>query len=255
MSNAKELEKQTVNGAPQRRVTVRHDSADRRGNIRDGREETFFEGEAVTVDAVPLDRSYAVSKRAMDLVLSVAAIVALSLPLLIVAILIKITSRGPVFFSQNRVGLGGAPFKMYKFRTMVVNAEALKASLAQKNELSGPVFKMKNDPRITKIGVFLRRHSIDELPQLWNAARGDMSVVGPRPAVPSEVEKYRRWHARRVSVKPGLTCIWQVSGRNRISFEEWMRMDMRYIERKSLRLDISLIWKTIWVVLTGDGAY
>jgi lipopolysaccharide/colanic/teichoic acid biosynthesis glycosyltransferase len=137
---------------------------------------------------------------------------------------------------------------------MVVNAEALKASLQSQNEQSGPVFKMKNDPRITAVGRFLRKHSIDELPQLINVLRGDMSVVGPRPPVPQEVAKYQPWQRRRLSVRPGLTCIWQVSGRNQITFEEWMYLDMRYIDNWSLSEDIGLILKTLPIVFTGRGA-
>lgn len=193
-------------------------------------------------------------KRLFDIVSSALALWVL-LPLLgTVAALIKLTSKGPVLFKQTRVGLNGRPFHMLKFRTMVVNAEELKASLAAQNEMDGPVFKMKHDPRITRIGRFLRKFSIDELPQLINVLRGDMSVVGPRPPVPSEVAKYEAWQRRRLSVRPGLTCIWQVSGRNQISFEQWMYMDMQYIDHWSFSKDIKLIFKTVPVVLTGHGA-
>jgi exopolysaccharide biosynthesis polyprenyl glycosylphosphotransferase len=193
-------------------------------------------------------------KRLFDIVSSALALWAL-LPLLaVVALLIKVTSRGPVLFRQTRVGLNGRPFHMLKFRTMVENAEALKATLAAQNEMDGPVFKMKRDPRITPVGRFLRKFSIDELPQLINVLRGDMSVVGPRPPVPSEVAKYEAWQRRRLSVRPGLTCIWQVSGRNQISFEQWMYMDMQYIDHWSFSKDIELILKTVPVVLTGHGA-
>ena len=228
---------------------------ERRTNARKPNDEYFFDGEPVLVEVHQLDTKYLFMKRVMDINLSALSLLCLAPLLALVAIAIKITSKGPILFAQQRVGLGGNSFRMFKFRTMVINAEELKAQLAQKNEQSGPVFKIKNDPRITKMGGFLRMHSIDELPQLWNVFRGDMSLVGPRPAVPSEVEKYRRWHARRVSVKPGLTCIWQVSGRNKINFEEWMRMDMRYISQQSIFLDIKLILLTVRVVLTGDGAY
>lgn len=193
-------------------------------------------------------------KRLFDIVTSAIALWML-LPLLgVVALIIKLTSRGPVFFKQVRVGLHGKPFNMLKFRSMVVNAEELKATLAAQNEQTGPVFKMKNDPRITGIGRFIRKFSIDELPQLINVLRGDMSVVGPRPPVPSEVAKYEAWQRRRLSVRPGLTCIWQVSGRNQISFEQWMYLDMQYIDHWSLSSDINLILKTVPVVLTGRGA-
>jgi lipopolysaccharide/colanic/teichoic acid biosynthesis glycosyltransferase len=171
-----------------------------------------------------------------------------------VAALIKLTSRGPIFFKQKRVGLHGKPFEMLKFRSMVINAEELKEKLAALNEQTGPVFKMKNDPRITRIGRFIRKYSIDELPQLLNVLRGEMSVVGPRPPLPKEVEKYAAWQRRRLSVRPGLTCIWQVSGRNQISFEEWMYLDMQYIDNWTLMTDLSLILRTVPVVVTGRGA-
>jgi exopolysaccharide biosynthesis polyprenyl glycosylphosphotransferase len=193
-------------------------------------------------------------KRLFDIVISGAALWLL-LPLLAVVIaLIKLTSRGPVFFRQNRVGLHGRKFSMLKFRSMVVNAEALKASLARGNEQTGPVFKMRNDPRVTAIGRFIRKYSIDELPQLVNVLRGDMSIVGPRPPVPAEVAQYDAWQRRRLSVRPGLTCIWQVSGRNQISFEDWMYLDMQYIDNWSLMRDFNLIFRTVPIVITGRGA-
>lgn len=193
-------------------------------------------------------------KRLFDICSSAVALALLS-PLLVgVALGVKFTSRGPIFFKQKRVGLHGKPFNMLKFRSMVINAEELKAKLEAMNEQTGPVFKMKNDPRITRIGRFIRKYSIDELPQLINVLRGEMSVVGPRPPIPSEVEKYAAWQRRRLSVRPGLTCIWQVSGRNQISFEEWMYLDMQYIDHWSLKNDINLILKTVPVVLTGSGA-
>jgi exopolysaccharide biosynthesis polyprenyl glycosylphosphotransferase len=195
-----------------------------------------------------------VLKRMLDVVGSALGIV-VSLPLMAVcALAIKLTSRGPIFFKQVRVGLHGRTFNMLKFRSMVVNAEAMKKSLADVNEVSGPVFKMKNDPRVTRIGRFIRKYSIDELPQLINVLRGDMSVVGPRPPVPDEVAKYEPWQRRRLSVRPGLTCIWQVSGRNQISFEDWMVLDMQYIDHWSLARDFNLIFKTVPVVFTGRGA-
>ena len=193
-------------------------------------------------------------KRLFDVVASGLALWALLPLLLAVAAVIKLTSKGPVFFRQQRVGLHGRPFSMLKFRSMVTNAEELKAKLAALNEQTGPVFKMKNDPRVTRIGRFIRKYSIDELPQLLNVLRGDMSIVGPRPPVPNEVARYEPWQRRRLSVRPGLTCIWQVSGRNQISFEEWMYMDMRYIDHWSLGEDFNLILKTVPVVVTGRGA-
>jgi exopolysaccharide biosynthesis polyprenyl glycosylphosphotransferase len=193
-------------------------------------------------------------KRLFDIVISGTALWLL-LPLLLVVIaLIKLTSRGPVFFRQVRVGLHGREFAMLKFRSMVVNAEALKETLAKANEQTGPVFKMRNDPRVTSIGRFIRKYSIDELPQLVNVLRGDMSIVGPRPPVPKEVAQYDAWQRRRLSVRPGLTCIWQVSGRNQISFEDWMYLDMQYIDHWSLARDFNLIFRTVPIVITGRGA-
>jgi exopolysaccharide biosynthesis polyprenyl glycosylphosphotransferase len=193
-------------------------------------------------------------KRLFDMVSSFVALVLLS-PLLIgVAIAVKFTSRGPILFKQLRVGQHGKTFHMLKFRSMVVNAEELKARLMAQNELTGPVFKMTRDPRVTRVGRFIRKYSIDELPQLLNVLRGEMSVVGPRPPVPLEVSRYEAWQRRRLSVRPGLTCVWQVSGRNEISFEEWMYLDMQYIDHWSLKQDFELILKTLPVVLTGRGA-
>jgi exopolysaccharide biosynthesis polyprenyl glycosylphosphotransferase len=203
---------------------------------------------------VDLKRHQRAIKRLFDVAASGLAIVALAPLLLAVAALVKLTSQGPVLFRQQRSGLQGRPFEMLKFRSMRVDAEKLRALLEAKNDLKGPVFKMKNDPRVTPIGRFIRKYSIDELPQLFNVLAGEMSIVGPRPPLPSEVVKYESWQRRRLSVRPGLTCIWQVSGRNQISFEEWMRLDMQYIDRWSLANDLSLILKTFPVVLAGRGA-
>ncbi|MBS2031469.1 MAG: sugar transferase [Deltaproteobacteria bacterium] len=193
-------------------------------------------------------------KRLFDIVASAFALWVLLPFFAVVIAAIKLTSKGPIFFKQQRVGLNGKPFHMLKFRSMVVNAEALLAGLQAQNEQTGPVFKMRRDPRITRVGRFIRKYSIDELPQLINVLRGDMSIVGPRPPVPSEVARYEPWQRRRLSVRPGLTCIWQVSGRNQISFEEWMYLDMRYIDHWSLTQDLELIVRTVPVVLTGRGA-
>jgi exopolysaccharide biosynthesis polyprenyl glycosylphosphotransferase len=193
-------------------------------------------------------------KRTMDLVISISCLILFSPLLLATAIAIKATSKGPVLFTQIRSGMNGRKFKLYKFRTMVVGAEMKKRELEKMNEMDGPVFKIRHDPRITKVGRFLRKFSIDELPQLWNVLKGDMSIVGPRPPLPVEVELYKLWQRRRLSLKPGLTCIWQVSGRNKIQFEKWMEMDLEYIDRWSLWLDIKIIFKTIFVVLFGYGA-
>lgn len=194
---------------------------------------------------------YKVSKRALDVIASFLGLVILSPILLIAAILIKLESKGPAIFSQSRIGLNGKEFKMYKFRSMVQNAEELKEKLAKQNEMSGPMFKMKNDPRVTKVGKFIRKTSIDELPQLLNILKGDMTLVGPRPSLPREVEKFESWMLKRLEVKPGLTCYWQVSGRNNIDFYEWMKLDLKYVNDMGFWLDIKLIFKTV-AVLFGD---
>jgi exopolysaccharide biosynthesis polyprenyl glycosylphosphotransferase len=193
-------------------------------------------------------------KRAMDICASGLALTLLSPLMFGVAATIKMTSRGPVLFKQVRVGLHGKTFNMLKFRSMVINAEELRAKLLSMNEQTGPVFKLQRDPRITGVGRFIRKFSIDELPQLINVLRGEMAIVGPRPPIPSEVAQYQAWQRRRLSVRPGLTCVWQVSGRNEISFEEWMYLDMQYIDHWSLAQDFQLILKTVPVVLTGRGA-
>ncbi len=193
-------------------------------------------------------------KRIMDIIVSFTAIVFFSPLMLIVAILIKTTSKGPILFKQERVGLNGRRFTLYKFRSMVADAEELKAKLIEHNEMDGPVFKIEKDPRITAIGSFLRKTSIDELPQFFNVLAGDMSIVGPRPPLKSEVENYQVWQRRRLSLKPGITCTWQVSGRNQISFENWMKMDLEYIDNWSLWLDMKLMARTFVSVLLGYGA-
>lgn len=188
----------------------------------------------------------------IDFTLSLLALIILSPLMALIALLIK-QDGGPVFFLQERLGLHGRHFKCLKFRTMVVNAERLQASLMSQNEQQGPVFKIKQDPRVTRIGRFLRKTSLDELPQFINVLRGDMSIVGPRPPIPSEVKHYERWQTRRLSMKPGITCIWQVSGRNNIPFDQWMKLDMQYIDTWSLKLDLIILLKTFKVVFTGDG--
>lgn len=194
-------------------------------------------------------------KRMIDIGASAAGLLLLSPLLIAVAVMIKATDRGPIFFTQKRVGLYGAYFDMLKFRSMVINADAMKDQLMAANEMQGGVvFKMKNDPRITSIGRFIRKFSIDELPQLINILRGDMTIVGPRPAVPREVAQYKVWQRRRLSVRPGLTCYWQISGRNEIGFDEWMQLDLRYVDNWNLKIDLELILKTFPVVLTGRGA-
>jgi exopolysaccharide biosynthesis polyprenyl glycosylphosphotransferase len=189
----------------------------------------------------------------LDFILTLIILILISPVMLLISVLIKLEDGGPVFFKQVRVGRHGRLFKCFKFRTMVVNAEELREKLMALNEVDGPVFKIKNDPRITKIGRFLRKTSLDELPQFFNVLFGDMSIVGPRPPIPSEVEQYERNLIRRLSVNPGITCIWQVSGRNNIPFDRWMEMDMEYIDNWSLALDLKIILKTVKVVFRGDG--
>ncbi|ERK32254.1 galactosyl transferase CpsE [Clostridium intestinale URNW] len=190
-------------------------------------------------------------KRFIDIFCSSLGILLLSPVFIVVGTIIKLDSKGPIIFSQKRVGKDGKEFKMYKFRSMVVNAEELKKKLMHQNEMSGPMFKMKDDPRITKIGKFIRKTSIDELPQLINVLKGEMSLVGPRPSLPKEVAQFEPWMMRRLDVKPGLTCYWQVSGRNNIDFDDWMKLDIKYVEDRSIKLDIKLIFKTVFV-LFGD---
>ena len=194
---------------------------------------------------------YEICKRAIDIIGAISGLLLLSPVIVIVACAIKFTSKGPMFFSQKRVGKNGELFDMYKFRSMVVNAEELKEKLAHQNEMSGPMFKMKDDPRVTKVGKFIRKTSLDELPQLWNVLKGDMSLVGPRPSLPKEVKQFEKWMYKRLTVKPGLTCYWQVSGRNNIDFEDWMKLDISYVEDRNLWIDIKLIFKTVFV-LFGD---
>jgi exopolysaccharide biosynthesis polyprenyl glycosylphosphotransferase len=192
----------------------------------------------------------------LDVVLSAVLLVVLSPILLLFALIIKATSPGPVLFKQRRSGLNGQPFTMLKFRSMVTDAEQRKHELEALNEMSGPVFKVTNDPRVTPIGRFMRRFSLDELPQLWNVLRGEMSLVGPRPLPVDEVQRFDDYaHRRRLSVKPGLTCLWQISGRNNLrDFREWVRLDLEYIDNWSLWLDLKILLRTVPVVVMGTGA-
>jgi exopolysaccharide biosynthesis polyprenyl glycosylphosphotransferase len=193
-------------------------------------------------------------KRAFDIAFSLFLLILLAPLMVLIALTIKLTSAGPVLFNQQRCGFNGRVFTLYKFRSMYVGAEIKKRELHKMNEMDGPVFKIKRDPRITPLGRILRRLSLDELPQLLNVLKGDMSFVGPRPPLAIEVELYKLWQRRRLSLRPGLTCIWQVSGRNKIGFEKWMEMDMKYIDNWSLWLDFKILVKTVFVVLFGYGA-
>jgi exopolysaccharide biosynthesis polyprenyl glycosylphosphotransferase len=202
----------------------------------------------------PSDAIALAAKRVFDIAASGFAMVVFAPLFAAIAVAIRLDSPGPVFFRQRRVGRNGRAFNMLKFRSMYRDAEQRLEALKTQNEMSGPVFKMKNDPRITRVGSFLRKTSLDELPQFLNVLKGEMSVVGPRPPIPAEVREYKRWQRRRLSVKPGITCVWQISGRNNIDFERWMEMDLDYIDRWSLWGDLAICLKTIPAVLTSRGA-
>ena len=215
-----------------------------------------FDGLPVlTFSATPGEEWQLFIKRLMDVVVSAASLVVLSPFLLFVAAMIKITSPGPVLFRRKRVGLNGRTFIMFKFRTMMKGAHQRRGEFQDLNMMKGPVFKIKDDPRVTAVGKVLRKFSIDELPQLVNVLIGHMSLVGPRPPLHSEVIQYKSWQRRRLSMRPGLTCLWQISGRNRVDFDNWMKLDMAYIDNWSLWLDIKIILKTFPVVFFGIGAY
>ena len=216
-----------------------------------------FHGRPVLVFRATPDASWqSVLKQMIDFVVALVAVIGLAVPFSIIALLIKRGSPGPILFRQQRCGLNGQPFTIFKFRTMASDAEQRKHELAAMNEMSGPVFKMKNDPRVTRIGKFLRKYSADELPQFFNVLRGEMSLVGPRPLPVDEVKRFDDLaHRRRLSVKPGLTCLWQISGRNNVTdFKDWVRLDLEYIDNWSLWLDVKIICRTIPIVLIGTGA-
>ncbi len=193
-------------------------------------------------------------KRLCDVVMAVWMLVVISPLLLVITLLVRYTSAGPAIYRQTRCGLGGRPFTLYKFRSMVANAEGLRESLQDQNEAHGPVFKMAHDPRVTPVGRWLRKFSLDELPQLWNILRGDMSFVGPRPPLASEVAQYEKWQRRRLRMRPGLTCLWALEGRSAMKFDRWMQLDLTYIDNWSLWLDVKIFFKTIPHVLRGRGA-
>ncbi len=217
--------------------------------------EALYELPLLTFTTTPQNEYLLFFKNAVDLVFAAILLVVLSPLLTLIAILVKLTSRGPVIFKQVRSGLGGRKFVLYKFRTMVEEAEDLKQQYGHMNEMSGPVFKIREDPRCTPLGKWLRKFSLDEFPQLINVLKGDMSFVGPRPPLPEEVDQYARWQRRRLRMKPGLSCLWQISGRNNIDFDEWMRLDLEYIDNWSMVLDLMIILKTIPIVLLGKGAH
>jgi exopolysaccharide biosynthesis polyprenyl glycosylphosphotransferase len=208
----------------------------------------------LTFTTTPSNETQLAVKRLLDIAVS-AVLLIISLPAIVIAAAaIKLSSPGSVLFKQKRIGLNGRIFTLYKFRTMIANADQRRGEVSHLNEMTGPVFKAKSDPRVTAVGRFLRKFSLDELPQLWNVFKGDMSLVGPRPPIPEEVKEYRRWHRRRLSMKPGLTCLWQVSGRNNVDFDRWMKLDLQYIDNWSPSLDLKILLRTIPAVLLGRGA-
>lgn len=222
--------------------------------ISTARPTNFMEFPSVVYSSVPTIRWQLLTKTCLDRIGGIIGIL-LSIPVgLLAAMAIKIEDGGPIFFRQIRSGKNGKKFTMYKFRTMVTDAEKLQSKLMEKNEMSGHAFKIKKDPRITRIGGWLRRSSVDELPQFINVLRGDMSLVGPRPPLPTEVTNYDRWHRRKLSVKPGLTCLWQVNGRNNVDFDHWMKLDLEYIDNWSIWLDAKILLKTVPAIFKGSGA-
>ncbi|HLH77269.1 MAG TPA: sugar transferase [Candidatus Binataceae bacterium] len=216
--------------------------------------DSFLDRPAITIPAVtPMPWQRAV-KRAIDLIVSTILLLLLSPLLLLLAVAVKLSSPGPIFYRWRVMGKGIRPFTGYKFRTMVADADARKAELAARNEMSGPVFKITDDPRITPLGRFLRKYSLDELPQLWSVFKGEMSLVGPRPPAPHEFERFELWHRRKLSIKPGITCLWQVGGRNRVShFDDWVTLDLEYIDNWSLWLDFKILARTALTVVRGTG--
>ena len=194
-------------------------------------------------------------KRIFDFMAAICGVIILSPVMLVIAILIKVEDHGPVFYKQVRVGKNGKKFKMYKFRSMFVNADKMLAKLKEQNDVEGPMFKMKDDPRITKVGHFIRKHSLDELPQFLNVIKGDMSLVGPRPPLPSEVAEYSDYDKQRLYVTPGCTGLWQATERNEVGFSEMVQLDIQYIQRASFMFDLWIIWKTVEIIIKPNGSY
>ncbi len=229
---------------------------------------TGFAGNPTAPSAMPLRHTTApaiptlptglyarMGKRALDFAGGILAFVLAGPVILLAALAVKLSSRGPAFYKSTRLGKDGRPFTFLKLRSMYVGADAERARLMHLNEVDGPVFKLRRDPRVTRVGQWLRSTSVDELPQLLNVLKGDMSLVGPRPPLPEEADRYGAWQRRRLDVKPGITCLWQVSGRSRLSFDEWMRLDLEYIRRQSLATDLWILVRTIPAVLSREGAY
>lgn len=254
----------SLNGAADSKDTGAHPKASLRpaGSIRRGGQiDDFSElrngpGSGWMRDIALLDlKPLPAWKRVLDVVISALALILLTPLFAVVVLAIRLTSRGPVLFHQKRVGLGGRVFEFYKFRTMYIDAERRREELDAVNEQTGPIFKIRKDPRITPLGRILRKSSIDELPQLWNVLRGDMTLVGPRPPILAEVEEYERWQLARLNIPGGLTCTWQVNGRSEIDFTDWVRMDIRYSRDRSWHKDLRILVKTLRAVITGRGAY
>lgn len=213
------------------------------------RQQTILPPRAVVTPA------YAITKRLIDVLGAGTALLMLAVPMLLTALAIRLESRGPALFYQYRLGEHGIPFRFYKFRSMVQNAEEARAELLQSNEAVGPIFKIRRDPRVTRVGRWIRKTSLDETPQLFHVLQGKMSLVGPRPPLPEEVENYEPWQRERLAVRPGLTCIWQISGRSDIPFERWVELDIVYVRTRSLLLDFKILLLTLPAVLSGRGAY
>lgn len=246
--------RETIRSCEELGVTFKLKYKDSKINLTNAIKTDISNEKFLTFVNIPYN-SYALAiKKLMDINISLLMIIAF-FPLFIIAgILIKITSLGPIIFKQARIGLRGRKFYLYKFRTMVANAENIRKDLGDKNEVDGPVFKIKDDPRVTKIGKFLRKSGLDELPQLFNILKGEMSLIGPRPPLQSETMQYKRWQLRKLSVKPGLSCFWQINpDRNDIKFEKWMEMDLAYIDNWSPRLDFIIFFKTIKTVFQRTG--
>ncbi|MFM7322401.1 MAG: sugar transferase [Armatimonadota bacterium] len=199
--------------------------------------------------------AYRIVKRALDITVSATALTVLAPVYAAIAVAVALDSRGSIFYRQERVGKDGRRFAFYKFRSMVVDADRIKADLSVDNEAQGPIFKMKSDPRVTRVGRFLRRTSLDEIPQFWNVLRGDLSLVGPRPHLPSEVEKYSEVAEMRLTVVPGLVCYREVGGRSKLTFDQWVALDLEYVRTRSLRTDLSILLRAVPAILFGEGAY
>jgi exopolysaccharide biosynthesis polyprenyl glycosylphosphotransferase len=246
--------RETVRSCEELGVTFRLKYKDQKINLSNAFRTYLGNEKFLTFINIPHNSFALAIKKIMDISISLFAILGLSPVLIFIGVLVKLTSPGPIIFKQARVGLRGRLFHLYKFRTMVANAENIRKELGDKNEMDGPVFKIKDDPRVTNVGKFLRRTGLDELPQLFNVLKGEMSLIGPRPPLQSETIQYKRWQLRRLSVKPGLSCFWQIKpDRNSIKFEQWMEMDLAYIDNWSLRLDFIILVKTIRTVFQRTG--